>query len=133
MSGRSARRLMRLAWFTHISGGQLAVLATATGVTRFCFTCFSSSSRLVQACSHGNGRGAKESKPQITSPFQAFACIIWSIHWAKTSQEAESLVYVRGGFSYIAKVGKLGSFLQSITTRNISFSDFGLKNHKRVS
>ena len=85
-----------------MSGGQLAHPAGATGMPWFCFTHLSSSSRLIQACSHGNGRGTKESKSQITGPFQAFALLPDDMQWAEISQMGES---------YMAIVEKFGPFL----------------------
>lgn len=59
--------------------------------------CLSPSSRLVQACSHGDGRDAK-GQLQCSSPFQTSAFIIYAnILWAKASHMVEARINGRAG------------------------------------
>lgn len=72
MSGRWTGKWLIVIGLTHVPGDQLAALAGAASVTQFCLTCLSSLSRLVQVCSHGDGRGTNGEQAPKHKPISSF-------------------------------------------------------------
>ena len=103
--------MLALAGFPPRSGGQLAVLAGAPGMTQFCFTCLPFSSRLVRACPHGRSEAWKRTSLRPQAHSKLLLALSIDVQGPKPVRRLGLWLRERGFQSCVAKATKLEPFL----------------------